>query len=229
LFSQSELSIPCSMNADIWVDRFLQRSSSIYFVRVPHSFISELLGSTRFTDSVPQFEVARGLILDPEFRLDSSLDVNVIQSQAEILYGLIHAEFLATPDGCTQLMQKRSQSTYGHCPRLFCRRTLCIPCGKREVKAAPAKRFCPTCRHIYRFDDSIFSSIDGAYFGMDYIDIMLSLHPEIALAEPSPEYIPRIYGFRISPAAEAIETEDDIPRWLVEFSSFIHEVLFVIL
>jgi hypothetical protein len=65
---------------------------------------------------------------------------------------------------------------------------------------------------MYRIDDQIMKGIDGAYFGMDYIDILLSLHPELVRSHPEPEFVPRIYGFRINAAAQATEAEEPPPE-----------------
>jgi hypothetical protein len=57
-------------------------------------------------------------------------------------------------------------------------------------------------------DKAIFAKISGSYFGMEYIDTFLESHPEVVYREGQPDYVPRIYGFRVAESALAIDTEE---------------------
>jgi casein kinase II subunit beta len=198
------------MEGDTWVDRFLSKPSSLYFVRVPREFLAQFLDSPRFPDQVAEFTLSRALILD--IPIEERIDITDIQPQAEVLYGVIHAEFLKGPPGCDLILQKSKARVYGHCPRLFCQKTLCIPCGQPGPKVDTVKRFCPVCRQIYKLDNQIAIGTDGAYFGMEYIDVFVSLHPEVLVVEPREEYVPRIYGFRISRTAVELDEPEPPPE-----------------
>jgi len=56
--------------------------------------------------------------------------------------------------------------------------------------------FCPACRELYAAPRQV-AGVGGAAFGADYIARLLDRHPEIAPAGERPEYVPRVYGFRI--------------------------------
>jgi casein kinase II subunit beta len=171
----------------------------------------EFIDSRRFADSVPQFDAAKLLFLEPDSPMDPSLDAKELQSQSEILYGLIHAAFLSTPEGCHQIMQKLEGKVYGHCPRLFCQKTPCIPCGSADIKSDMLKRYCPTCRQIYRIENQLFRAISGVYFGMDYIEMFVGMHPEVVRVEGQTEYVPRIYGFKLAQSLGTTEVEEQSP------------------
>jgi hypothetical protein len=54
--------------------------------------------------------------------------------------------------------------------------------------------FCPTCGEIYKIGNS---KLSGAFFGTEYIDVMIRTYRELARDDPTPIYVPRIFGFRI--------------------------------
>jgi hypothetical protein len=50
--------------------------------------------------------------------------------------------------------------------------------------------------------------LDGGYFGMAYIDLMINQHPEVRIVGESAPYVPRIFGFRVWKRPEVVEEED---------------------
>jgi hypothetical protein len=178
------------MQPIIWVDRFLSLCSSRYLVRVPDAFLADFLNRPALPGAVAHSEEAKSLILSPSPRADEPA-----QPDAEALYGFAHLEFLQTDFGREQLRAKVADGIFPHCPRLFCARATCLPCGvSAELRDNPALMFCPRCKAIYKLGKA---EVCGAFFGMDYLDAMARQYPELAADEPMPKYVPRIFGFQI--------------------------------
>lgn len=47
-------------------------------------------------------------------------DLSVIESSAEMLYGLIHQRFITSRQGIQQMAEKYELGHFGHCPRVHC-------------------------------------------------------------------------------------------------------------
>jgi casein kinase II subunit beta len=193
-----------------WIDRFLSGSSAAAFVRVSDPFIQEFLEQPKFRIDLTDLEEAKMLILDPTGSLDFGEKQEEIQAQAEILYGLAHIAFLSTPEGIECMYLKQKEKMFRHCPRIFCKQTPCFPCGVSEdLGVESVKMFCPTCRTVYKTGDDKLDRVDGGYFGMSFVDILLSRHPDMGIVGDSPVYVPRIFGFRVwQRPTETVEEED---------------------
>jgi len=188
----------------IWVDRFLSLPSSQYLVRVTDSFLTDFLSHPNVPETPLDVDAARSIILDPSHPADDSA-----QADAAVLYGLAHLEFLQTEAGLALVHAKAVQRVFPHCPRIFCRRTVCLPCGTGpELHDNPVRMFCPTCREIYKIGNA---ATPGAFFGMSYIKAMIAAYPDLALDEPVPAYVPRIFGFRLLERPERAPEEDALP------------------
>jgi hypothetical protein len=169
------------------VDAFLALPSSAFFVRVPPEHLNAFLSTPRPLDSVTDFFGAARVLLGADPPRPE------LEREAQILYGWAHRHFLETDAGLDAMRAHARPAV--KCPRVFCRGTACLPCG---VDAAPAlKLFCPACREVYQCRDPLFADVPGAFFGREYAERLAALHPELALAGPPAEYVPRIYGFRI--------------------------------
>jgi casein kinase II subunit beta len=179
-----------TMQPLIWVDRFLSLPSSQYLVRVADGFLTDFLSRPCLPETVADADSAKSLILDPDRADDAPAEPD-----AEILYGLAHAAFLRTADGRALLQAKVADGVFPTCPRVFCQRTTCLPCGVGlDLRDNPVRMFCPRCREIYKIGNS---KVCGAFFGIKYIDEMIGAYPELASGDPAPVYVPRIFGFRI--------------------------------
>jgi casein kinase II subunit beta len=177
------------MEPIIWVDRFLSFHSPQYLVPVPDAFLADFLNRPAPPD-VAHFAAAKSLILSA-----SPPNDDPAQPDAEALYGLAHLEFLQTDVGRERLRAKIAAGIFPNCPRLFCAHTGCLPCGvSAELHDNPVMMFCPRCREIYKVGKA---DICGAFFGTDYIDAMVKRYPELAADQPTPIYVPRIFGFQI--------------------------------
>ena len=188
----------------IWVKNFLSFPSSYVFVDVDVKFLKEFLENFVATSSlITDFKESKKLIFASSIK-EVLAAPQSIQSQAEILYGLAHAKYLLTVEGQEKMISKQKSKIFAHCPRLYCQRTTCFPCGVSDsLQELSIKMYCPNCHEIYNVSDDLISNIDGAYFGLKWLECVCQSHPELRLSSQTPEYVPRIYGFRIYQPPEA--------------------------
>lgn len=74
----------------------------------------------------------------------------LIESAAEMLYGLIHARYILTDKGFLSMLNKYNRSEFGRCPRDSCSGQSCLPIGLSDVPgASTVKMYCPKCEDVY--------------------------------------------------------------------------------
>lgn len=184
-----------------WIQKFLGRPSSFVFVDVNPDFLLKSLDDADIKLKIENFEEAKKLILT------NCTDDENIQQQAEILYGLIHAKYINTIEGMEKMLIKQKNKAFPHCPRVFCYKMTCVPYGiTDELRDKTIKMFCPSCHEFYNVTDERIVKIDGAYFGPHWVDLLCQMHKELEITN-KPEYVPRIFGFRIyqPPSEESSE------------------------
>ena len=110
-------------------------------------------------------------------------DLSVIESSAELLYGLIHQRYITSRPGIQQMAEKYDAQHFGHCPRVFCNSTKVLPVGCHDTPGIDTvKLFCPSCLDVYTPPNSRFQSVDGAFFGTTFGCLFLMTFPEIEVA-----------------------------------------------
>ncbi|KAJ2845133.1 casein kinase 2 regulatory subunit, partial [Coemansia erecta] len=120
-------------------------------------------------------------------------------SSAEILYGLIHARYILTPNGLCHMADKYDNADFGKCPRYCCNDTHVVPCGRTDIAERDSvKLFCPSCLDIYSPPSSRYNNVDGAYFGTTFPHMFFQAFPSLIPLGPELIYTPRIYGFAIN-------------------------------
>ncbi|KAL9617725.1 MAG: hypothetical protein Q9160_007499 [Pyrenula sp. 1 TL-2023] len=120
---------------------------------------------------------------DGRRHLRVSSDASVIESSAELLYGLIHARYITSRPGIQQMMEKYELSHFGHCPRVYCSGTKVLPVGRTDTPGQETvKLFCPSCLDIYTPPNSRFSTVDGAFFGTTFGCLFFMTFPELEVA-----------------------------------------------
>ena len=63
------------------------------------------------------------------------------------------------------------------------------------------KLYCPKCEDIYNPKSSRHASIDGAYFGTSFQNILFQVYPVIVPEKASARYEPKVFGFKVHAAA----------------------------
>lgn len=106
-------------------------------------------------------------------------DISVIESSAEMLYGLIHQRFITSRQGIQQMAEKYEMGHFGHCPRVFCGGARVLPVGCSDIPGQETvKLFCPACLDVYTPPNSRFQSVDGAFFGTTFGCLFFMSFPE---------------------------------------------------
>ena len=109
-------------------------------------------------------------------------DLSVIESSAELLYGLIHQRFITSRAGMTIMADKYESQHFGFCPRVFCNQARVLPVGCTDVPGQETvKLFCPSCLDVYTPPNSRFQSVDGAFFGTTFGCLFFMTFPDFEL------------------------------------------------
>ncbi|EXJ86081.1 casein kinase II subunit beta [Capronia coronata CBS 617.96] len=113
----------------------------------------------------------------------TSSDTSVIESSAELLYGLIHARYITSRPGIQQMMEKYELSHFGFCPRVYCAGTKVLPVGLTDTPGQQTvKLFCPSCLDAYTPPNSRFQAVDGAFFGTTFPCLFFMTYPDLDVA-----------------------------------------------
>ncbi|CAJ2504931.1 Uu.00g123250.m01.CDS01 [Anthostomella pinea] len=111
-------------------------------------------------------------------------DLSVIESSAEMLYGLIHQRFICSRVGIQQMSEKYELGHFGVCPRNHCEQARTLPVGLSDVPGEETvKLFCPSCLDVYVPPNSRFQTVDGAFFGRTFGALFLLTFPEYDLTK----------------------------------------------
>ncbi|KAI1638265.1 casein kinase II regulatory subunit-domain-containing protein [Biscogniauxia mediterranea] len=123
-------------------------------------------------------------------------DLSVIESSAEMLYGLIHQRFICSRAGIQQMSEKYELGHFGVCPRNHCEQARTLPVGLSDIPGEETvKLFCPSCLDVYVPPNSRFQTVDGAFFGRTFGALFLLTFPEYDLTKRGADVLA---GARIS-------------------------------
>ncbi|KAI5275732.1 hypothetical protein E4T47_01267 [Aureobasidium subglaciale] len=107
-------------------------------------------------------------------------DLSVIESSAEMLYGLIHQRYITSRQGIQQMAEKYEAGHFGACPRVYCGQAKVLPVGCSDIPGQETvKLFCPSCLDVYTPPNSRFQSVDGAFFGTTFGCLFFMTFPEL--------------------------------------------------
>jgi casein kinase II subunit beta len=114
-------------------------------------------------------------------------DLSVIESSAEMLYGLIHQRFITSRAGIQQMAEKYEMGHFGHCPRVYCHGAKVLPVGCSDIPGQETvKLFCPSCLDVYTPPNSRFQTVDGAFFGTTFGCLFFMTFPELDVGGQRP-------------------------------------------
>eukprot|EP00941_MAST-03F_sp_MAST-3F-sp1_P000520 g520.t1 len=186
-----------------WIQWFCSLKGNEFFCEVPESYIMDDFNLCGLKNMVPYYEYALELILDLESNIEEELSEDqheVLESAAEMLYGLIHARFIMSNNGLQLMREKFENVDFGRCHRVFCEGQPCLPIGQSDLpRNTTVNVFCPKCRDIYFPKSSRQCNVDGAYFGTSFCHFFLMQTPE-AIPEPArnSSFVPKLFGYKIS-------------------------------
>ncbi|KAA8649208.1 casein kinase 2 regulatory subunit [Aspergillus tanneri] len=109
-------------------------------------------------------------------------DLSVIESSAELLYGLIHQRYITSRPGIQQMLEKYEMQHFGICPRVYCNGCKVLPVGRSDTPGQETvKLFCPSCQDLYTPPNSRFHSVDGAFFGTTFGCLFFMTFPDLEI------------------------------------------------
>ncbi|KAF2120595.1 casein kinase II regulatory subunit-domain-containing protein [Lophiotrema nucula] len=110
-------------------------------------------------------------------------DLSVIESSAELLYGLIHQRYITSRPGIQQMAEKYELQHFGTCPRVHCNSCRVLPVGLNDTPGhETVKLFCPSCLDVYTPPNSRFQTVDGAFFGTTFPSLFFMTFTDIDIA-----------------------------------------------
>jgi hypothetical protein len=167
---------------------------------VDEAYIQDEFNLTGLSAMVPYYDYALDTILDIDTALDtlSEEQQELVDSAAELLYGLIHARFILTPRGLNAMATKYEDVTFGRCHRVHCEGQPMLPVGRSDFsRKFGVTLYCPRCNDIYYPKSRRHGKLDGAFFGTTFPHLFLITFPQLVPAAPADVYTPRIFGFRM--------------------------------
>lgn len=188
-----------------WIAWFVNIRGNDFFCEVEESFIQDDFNLTGLSSQVPYYDHALDMILDIDIPIDSLSEEQheIVETAAEVLYGLIHARYILTHAGMNKMYEKYQNVDFGRCPRSHCQGQPVLPVGLSDItRKYSVEVFCPRCHETYHPRSSKHANLDGAYFGTTFCHLFLLTHPELIVPKSNDTYVPRIFGFRINESSQ---------------------------
>lgn len=184
-----------------WISWFCSLRGNEFFCEVDENYIQDDFNLCGLSSQVPYYDYALDLILDVESShgdMFSEEQNEIIESAAEMLYGLIHVRYILTTKGLGAMLEKYKNAEFGRCPRVFCCGQPCLPVGQSDIsRQSNVKIFCPKCEDIYTPQSRFQDNLDGAYFGSTFPHLFLMTYGHLKPQQTSQDYIPRVFGFKV--------------------------------
>lgn len=207
-----------------WITWFCSLRGNEFFCEVDEDYIQDDFNLTGLRSLVPYYEYALDMVLDVEMPMEDSLteeQQEIVESAAEMLYGLIHARYIVTNRGMHAMYEKYRTAAFGRCPRVFCQGQPVLPVGLSDLpRNYTVNVFCPRCHGLFFPKSTRQANIDGAYFGTTFPHLYLMTHPDMIPAKPSQTYVPRVYGFKVNKSSLFyINHEEGPPKKSIDSSA----------
>lgn len=183
-----------------WINWYIHLKGNDFFCEVDEEYIHDDFNLTGLSGMVPFYDYALDMMLDIDIPADHLSDeqVDVVETAAEVLYGLIHARYILTTKGMQRMYEKYNNLDFGRCPRVYCQGQGLLPVGMSDLpRNYSINLFCPRCKDLYYPKSSRQANLDGAYFGTTFAHLLMMVHPQVVPSKSVQKYIPRIYGFKI--------------------------------
>lgn len=190
-----------------WVAWFCSLKGNAMLCQVDRSYLEDSFNFAGLEELVPCFAQAMDIILDVQqdsgFTTDSidrmSEDQrDIIESAAELLYGLVHQRFILSTRGLKRMYDKYKACGFGRCHRVYCRGQPVLPVGQSDLPGKTTVNvYCPRCKDIYFPQVASDGNIDGAFFGTSFPSLFLLRYPNLVPSLPVETFVPRIYGFKV--------------------------------
>ncbi|KAK3434682.1 putative casein kinase II subunit beta-4 [Eucalyptus grandis] len=184
-----------------WISWFCNLRGNEFFCEVDDDYIQDDFNLCGLSSQVPYYDYALDLILDVESShgdMFTEEQNELVESAAEMLYGLIHSRYILTSKGMAAMLEKYKNIDFGRCPRVYCCGQPCLPVGQSDVpRSSTVKIYCPRCEDIYYPRSKYQGNIDGAYFGTTFPHLFLMTYGHLKPQSTSQSYVPRVFGFKM--------------------------------
>mmetsp|Transcript_11621 Transcript_11621/g.14199 ORF Transcript_11621/g.14199 Transcript_11621/m.14199 type:complete len:555 (-) Transcript_11621:433-2097(-) len=199
-----------------WIAWFCSLRGNEFFCEIDEDYIQDDFNLTGLNSLVPYYDYALDMVLDVELPMEDSLteeQQEIVESAAEMLYGLIHARYIVTNRGMHAMFEKYRAASFGRCPRVFCQGQPVLPVGLSDLpRNYTVNVFCPRCHGLFFPKSTRQANVDGAYFGTTFPHLYLMTHPDMIPARPTQVYVPRVYGFKIHPSSLYFRNHEEHPH-----------------
>ncbi|CAN4099493.1 unnamed protein product [Withania somnifera] len=136
-----------------WISWFCNLRGNEFFCEVDDDYIQDDFNLCGLSGQVPYYDYALDLILDVESShgdMFTEEQNELVESAAEMLYGLIHVRYILTSKGMAAMLEKYKNYDFGRCPRVYCSGQPCLPVGQSDIpRSSTVKIYCPKCEDIY--------------------------------------------------------------------------------
>ncbi|MQM04776.1 hypothetical protein Taro_037578 [Colocasia esculenta] len=136
-----------------WISWFCNLRGNEFYCEVDDDYIQDDFNLCGLSSQVPYYDYALDLILDVESShgdMYTEEQNELVESAAEMLYGLIHVRYILTSKGMTAMLEKFKSYDFGRCPRVYCCGQPCLPVGQSDIpRSSTVKIYCPKCEDIY--------------------------------------------------------------------------------
>ncbi|PPS03530.1 hypothetical protein GOBAR_AA17123 [Gossypium barbadense] len=136
-----------------WISWFCNLRGNEFFCEVDDDYIQDDFNLCGLSSQVPYYDYALDLILDVESShgdMFTEEQNELVESAAEMLYGLIHVRYILTSKGMSAMLEKYKNYDFGRCPRAFCCGQHCLPVGQSDIpRSSTVKIYCPKCEDTY--------------------------------------------------------------------------------
>ncbi|GLT84264.1 hypothetical protein SLE2022_025050 [Rubroshorea leprosula] len=184
-----------------WISWFCNLRGNEFFCEVDDEYIQDDFNLCGLSSQVPYFDYALDLILDVESShgdMFTEEQNELVESAAEMLYGLIHVRYILTSKGMSAMLEKYKSYDFGRCPRVYCCGQPCLPLGQSDIpRSSTVKIYCPKCEDIYYPRSKYQGNIDGAYFGTTFPNLFLMTYGHLKPQKPTQIHVPTVFGFKI--------------------------------
>ncbi|KAL3598712.1 hypothetical protein D5086_006630 [Populus alba] len=130
-----------------WISWFCNLRGNEFFCEVDDDYIQDDFNLCGLSTQVPYYDYALDLILDVESShgdMFTEEQNELVESAAEMLYGLIHARYILTSKGMAAMLDKYKNYDFGRCPRVHCCGQPCLPVGQSDIpRSSNIKIWCP--------------------------------------------------------------------------------------
>ncbi|PSS11594.1 Casein kinase II subunit beta-4 isoform 2 [Actinidia chinensis var. chinensis] len=184
-----------------WISWFCNLRGNEFFSEVDDDYIQDDFNLCGLSGQVPYYDYALDLILDVESShgdMFTEEQNELVESAAEMLYGLIHVRYILTTKGMAAMLEKYKNAEFGRCPRVYCCGQPCLPVGQSDIpRQSTVKIYCPKCEDIYSPRSRFQNNIDGSYFGSTFPHLFLMTYGHLKPQKVSQSYVPRVFGFKM--------------------------------